>query len=186
MALPKSSRLVTCQKKLKKLLDEELRDIIVFGSLVKGGSAHDVDLALIVKEGADVSEKKKKVRNILGDKADIQVIDWKSIYSPLWLTLIKEGFSIKRGEFIHKLYSLKPQVLYKYSLVKLNPVQKVQFERGIKNVLGKEGKFLSRAVVLIPLEKKAAMMEFLKTWDVYYESQEYELLPVLRKEEFMS
>ncbi len=183
--MPKSSKLVTYQKKLKKLLDEELRDIIIFGSLVKGGSAKDVDLALIIKEGANFADKKKKIRESIGDKTDIQVINWKSIYSPLWLTLIKEGFSVKREEFFSHLYSFKPVVLYRYSLTKLNPVQKVQFERGIKNILGKDGKFLSRAVVLMPLEKKNAMVEFLKTWNIYYESQEYELLPVLRKEEFI-
>jgi len=27
--------------------------------------------------------------------------------------------------------------------------------------------------------------EFLKSWKIYYESQEYELLPVLRKESFL-
>ncbi len=76
-------------------------------------------------------------------------------------------------------------VLYKYSLQKLTNVQKVQFERGIKNVLGKEGNFLTRSVVLIPIHLKNSMIEFLKTWDIYYECEEYELLPLLRKEELV-
>jgi len=37
----------------------------------------------------------------------------------------------------------------------------------------------------VPIDLKNEMMEFLKAWDVYYESQEYELLPVLRKGDFL-
>ncbi|MBU1855028.1 MAG: hypothetical protein KKF89_04880, partial [Nanoarchaeota archaeon] len=114
-----------------------------------------------------------------------QVIDVESIHSPMWLTLIKEGFSVKKNKFLYETYKIKPVVLYKYSLKKLGNVQKVQFERGIKNLLGFEGAFLTRSVVLVPINKKNEFMDFLKTWNIYYESQEYELLPVMRKQEFL-
>jgi len=73
--------------------------------------------------------------------------------------------------------------LYKYSLNKLNNVQKVQFERGIKKMLGAEGIYLTRSVILIPITKKNEAIEFFQNWGIYYESQEYELVPFLRKEE---
>ena len=44
--------------------------------------------------------------------------------------------------------------LYKYPLKKLTNVQKVQFEKGIKMILKKEGNFLTRSVVLIHLNLK--------------------------------
>lgn len=173
------------QKKLEKLLDENLVDLIIFGSLVKNGSPQDIDIALLVreKEKIDTIELQKKMKEIIPKSIDLQILDIASIHSPLWLTLIKEGFSVRKNNFISALYKIKPVVLYKYSLQKLTNVQKVQFERGIKNVLGKEGEVLTRSVVLVPLQLKNRMMEFLKTWDIYYESQEYELLPLLRKEE---
>ena len=115
----------------------------------------------------------------------MQFINIESIYSPIWLTLIKEGFSIRKKKFLVEIYKIMPVVLYKYSLKKLNNVQKVQFERGIKSVIGKEGIFLTRSVVIVPINIKNNMIEFLKTWNIYYESREYELLPIIRKEEFL-
>lgn len=171
------------QKELKKLLNENIVDIIIFGSFVKEGTYKDIDIALITKEKNKV-DIKTKIKSIVKN-SDIQVLDIESIYSPLWLTLIKEGFSVKKNKFIYEIYNVNPSVLYKYSLTKLNNVQKIQFERGLKQVLGKEGKFLTRAVVLIPLSIKNEMMEFLKKWDIYYECQEYELIPVLRKDIFL-
>ncbi len=169
-----------CLKELKKQLNEELVDIILFGSLVKSGSPKDIDIALILKDTKNLLAIKKKIKEIINKETDIQIITLESIHSPLWLTLIKEGFSVKKEKYLHELYHLQPKVLYKYSLQKLNPVQKVQFERGIKLVLGTQGTFLTRSVVLI----KNRMMEFLKNWNIYYETQEYELLPLQRKEEW--
>ena len=173
------------QKKLRKLLDKSLIDIILFGSFVKGGFAKDIDIALVAKEKISLDNTKKKIKEILNKEADIQIVNIESIYSPLWLSLIKEGFSIRKNKFLFELYKIRPLILYKYSLKKLNNVQKVQFERGIKKVLGKEGIFVARSVVFIPINIKNEMMEFLKGWGIYYESHEYELLPVLRKEEFL-
>lgn len=173
------------QKRLKGLLDNNVIDIILFGSSVKGGSHNDVDIGLVVKEKIDFNSVKKRIKEIIKEEPDIQIIDINSLYSPIWLTLIKEGYSVKRGHFLSEIYKIKPMVLYKYSLKKLTNVQKVQFERGIKNVLGKKGIFLTRSVVLIPINIKNEFMDFLKTWNIYYESKDYELLPVLRKEEFL-
>lgn len=176
--------MLKCQKKLKSLLDEGIQDIILFGSLVKDGAAKDIDLAVLPGRHFDIQETKQKIRRLIGNKADIQIIDWNSVYSSLWLTLIKEGYSLKKEKYLSELYQIQPMVLYKYSLQSLNAVQKVQFERGIKKILGPENQFIARSVAMIPLSLKNRMMEFLKQWNIYYQSQEYELLPVLRKEEF--
>jgi len=173
------------QKRLKRLLDENLIDIILFGSFVKEGSANDIDIALILNKKIDINNLNKELKNILKEKLDIQIIDIKSIYSPIWLTLIKEGFSVNKRKFLFEIYGIKPSVLYKYSLKKLNNIQKVQFNRGLKKVLGKEGSLLTRSVIIVPLKMKNDVIEFLKKWDIYYESQEYELMPLLRKEEFL-
>jgi len=174
------------QKQLKKLLNENIIDIIIFGSFVKGGTANDIDIALILKNKTNnISDIKKKIEVIFKKKIDIQIITIDSLYSSIWLTLIKEGFSVKNNKSLVELYKIKPSVLYKFSLIKLNNVQKVQFERGLKKVLKDNGVILTRSVVLIPLVIKNEMVDFLKNWNIYYESREYELLPVQRKEEFI-
>lgn len=121
---------------------------------------------------------------IFNKNADIEIVD--SIYSQLWVVLIREGFSVRKNKFLFEIYRLEPVVLYKYSLKKLKPVQKVQFTRGIKIILkDTKGKFLSRTVVLVPLSKKIEFDEFLSTWNLFYETQSYELFPILRKGEIV-
>lgn len=159
-------------------------DIIFFGSLSKGGIPKDVDIAIVVRDNTEVAAVKSRVREFV-KKSDIHIVNIDSIYSPLWLSLMKEGFSVERNCYLHEIYGIKPVVLYKYSLTKLTNVQKVQFERGLKNVLGKEGVYLTRSVILVPVTIKSSVEDFLKTWSIYYESQVYELLPFMRKEEFI-
>ncbi|MFH1316781.1 MAG: hypothetical protein ABII01_04640 [Candidatus Woesearchaeota archaeon] len=184
MESQKSVKLKSYQKKLKKLLDRNILDIILFGSFVKGGIPNDTDVAIIVRNKERLEEIKKKIRSVV-KKPDIEIIDIESIYNSTWLTLIKEGFSVNKNKFIYELYNIKPSVLFKYSLKKLTNVQKVQFERGLKNVLKSGGTVLTRSVILVPIKIKSEVEDFLKSWNIYYESQEYELLPLMRKESFL-
>ena len=156
----------------------------MFGSFVKGKlEPKDIDIALLMKSQADITRIKDGIKSILMN-ADIEIID--SIYSPLWAVLIREGFSVRKNKFLFEIYGLEPVVLYKYSLKKLNPTQKVQFTRGIKKMLkDTRGKILSRTVVLVPLSKKIEFDEFLSTWNLFYETQSYELFPILRKGEIV-
>jgi len=181
MKSKKLLQITNYQEKLKNLLNNNIVDIILFGSFVKEGNPNDIDIAIVTREIDKVSETKNNIREIVKN-SDIQLVDIESIYSPIWLTLIKEGFSVKENKFLHEIYSIKPLILFKYSLTSLSNVQKVQFERGIKKIIDKDSKFIARSVVLISITKKNEMIEFLKHWNVYYESQEYELLPLLRKE----
>lgn len=160
-------------------------DIILFGSFVKGGSPNDIDIALLLRNKIDTALIKKEIKKIFQKEVDIQSVYLDSIYSSIWLSLIKEGFSVNKNKFLYELYKIEPKVLFKYSLGKLNNVQKVQFSRGIKKVLGDKGIILTRSVVLVPMALKNEFTEFLKTWNIFYESKEYELLPMLRKEEFV-
>ena len=186
MELKKSEKFQICLKKLRKLLSEykPLDDIVLFGSFVKGKlEPKDIDVALLMKSRADVIKIKDDIKSILIN-ADIEIVD--SIYSQLWAVLIREGFSVRKNKFLFEIYKLEPVVLYKYSLKKLKPVQKVQFTRGIKKMLkDTKGKILSRTVVLVPLSKKIEFDEFLSTWNLFYETQSYELFPILRKGEIV-
>lgn len=159
-------------------------DIVVFGSVVKGSiEPKDLDLALMLKNESDVIKIKEEIRSIFKN-ADIEIVN--SIYNPLWVVLIREGFSLRKNEFLFEIYKLKPVVLYRYSLKKLNPIEKVQFTRGFKKMLkDTEAKILSRSVVLVPLNKKIEFDEFLSTWNLTYETKSYELFPILRKGELI-
>ena len=159
-------------------------DIIIFGSIAKGSfNPKDLDVALFLKDDKSLREIKKELREI-EENVDIEIVD--SIYNLLWVILIREGFSIKKGKFLFEIYRLRPVVLYRYSLKKLTPVQKVQFTRGIKKVLkDSNSKILSRSIVLVPMDKKVEFDEFLNTWNITYETESYELFPLLRKDELI-
>ena len=185
MESKKSSEFKKYLKQLKKLLNDEVTDIILFGSFVKGGFAKDLDIAIIRKEEIDVINLKQEIRKIVHKDVDIQILGIESIYSSLWLTLLKEGYSIKKDSYLHDIYKIKPIVACKYSLAKLTNVQKVQFERGLKNMMKGNGEYITRSIVFVPIWMKNELEDFLKTWNIYYEAKIYELLPVMRKEEFL-
>lgn len=176
-----------CQEKLKKLLAKykELADIFVFGSIVKGkNNPQDIDVALFFKDKMPkelINSIKKEIKAIIDEEIDIEVLD---VYSQLWLVIAGEGFSVNKNRFMHEFYKVKPVVLYNYSLKKLNSTQKVQFTRGLNEMINStEGIKLTRSVVLIPLKNKIKFDEFLNSWSMMYETKSFELMPVLRKEE---
>lgn len=179
-------KLQNCLPKLRQSLNKykTINDIIVFGSIVKGSSEpKDLDVALLLKNESEITKIKDDIKKISTD-IDIEIID--SIYSTLWVVLMREGFSVRKNKLLSELYKIEPVVLYRYSLVKLTPVQKVQFTRGLKqNLKDTKAKILSRSIVLVPLSKKIEFDEFLSTWNLTYETQSYELFPILRKGELI-
>ncbi|MDD4878171.1 MAG: hypothetical protein PHO02_03990 [Candidatus Nanoarchaeia archaeon] len=182
-------KLKSLSQSLKPLLKkyETIEDIIFFGSFVKGKSKpKDIDVALLVctKDENSISKLEKEIEaGLLGMKADFTVFTLKEIYSEVWLSVITSGFSVSRGAFLREAYGIAPCKLYKYALTSLSPVQRVQFSRGLKAVSDETKSVrLSRAIVIVPLENSERFEEFLKTWDIDFETRRYELLPEYRKQ----
>ncbi|MFH1438961.1 MAG: nucleotidyltransferase domain-containing protein [Candidatus Woesearchaeota archaeon] len=169
-------------KKLKKLLgSEKIIDIIIFGSNAKGKlKPKDIDLALISEKEILINTIKDKIKKLTEKEIDIQIITLKDYDKFMWITLIREGFSVKHNKYLHEIYKIKPVVLFKYSLKQLTQSKKVMFERAIKNMryISK----LSNRVVLIPIESSEEFKDFLETWDMEFETEHYGLLPLVRKE----
>lgn len=165
-------------KKLSPLLkDERIVDLIVFGSAAKSKSLPtDIDIAILVKE-KDYSIV-KLIRDVI-PKSDVQLVSIDDIRSKLFLTLIKEGYSIKYKSYLCDIYGLKPVKLYRYDLKQLTLSKKVMFERGIKSIKGITK--LSNRVVLVPLLMTGEFEDFLRHWTLDIDSQEYELVPLMRK-----
>lgn len=174
-------------KKLRKLLKKyEIQDIIIFGSAVKGKTKpRDIDIALLVKEkDEDLIEKiENDIRKNIDYNVDFTVMSIEDVYSSVWLSLIKEGFSISKGKYLHEIYNIEPCILFKYNLKSLDRVKKVQFDRGLNEILkATKGTRLLRTIVVIPLEESFQFEEFLKTWKLEYEARRFELLPETRKQ----
>lgn len=169
-------------RKLKKLLNNKnLLDLIIFGSLAKGKiRPTDIDMAAIVEGEADKNRLRKEIKEIINKDIDLQIITIRDYTNFLWITLIREGFSVKHNAYLHKIYRIKPVVLYKYSLKQLTVSKKVMFERAIKNFEGLNK--LSNRVVLVLVENSGKFSDFLKSWGLDFDSEEYGLVPLVRKE----
>jgi len=166
-------------KKLKKLLNKEIIDLVVFGSFAKNKiNPNDIDIAAIVKERSDVKDLKKRLDEI--GKIHLQIVTPGDYDKFIWITLIKEGYSIRHNKYLYEIYNIKPTVLFKYNLKKLTPSNKVMFERAIKNF--KNIQKLSNRVVLVPIESSDEFRSFLRRWNIDIESSEYELLPIVKSE----
>lgn len=174
--------------KLKKLLNknENIIDLIIFGSLSKNKlKVMDIDIALLTKSKTNLKtdEIKRQIEEIIPAKEiDLQLFDIENYDRFLWITLIREGFSVKHNKYLHQVYGIVPVILYKYSLKKLTASQKVMFERAIKNF--QDITKLSNRVVLVPITVSDQFEDFLRSWNLDLDSQEYGLLPLVRKEDF--
>lgn len=78
-----------------------------------------------------------------------------------------------------KLHGLNPVVLYKYSLKQLTASKKVMFERALKNFA--DINKLSNRVVLVPIPLSGDFSSLLKNWNIDFNSDEYSLVPLVRK-----
>ena len=149
----------------------------MFGSLVKGKfKPNDVDIALLVKEKeiALVGE----VKEFLGKRnVDIELVSLEEFYSTrIGLTLITEGFSVKRDKFLKDILGLKSKKIYIYNIKHLTQSHKVLFGRGLNFVLNKiKAVKLGAGSVMVPLESSGEFEDFLARWEMKYNVKEYNI-----------
>jgi len=156
----------------------QIKDMVVFGSLVKGKNApKDVDLALVIdKKDITLVGEIKNQANI--KNLDLEMITPEEIYQTrLGLTLISEGFSIKNNKFLREVIGLLPMKIYTYEIRNLNQTQKVLFGRGL-NFIIKELKStkLGAGCIMVPIQETAKFEDFLDNWDLKYKTKEYLVL----------
>jgi len=172
--------LAELKKILKKLLKkyDAVKDIIIFGSFVKGGpSPKDIDLALIVEQ------KNTNLVNLIKREIDIskthlEFVIINDIYSsPLFLSLINEGFSIKKGDFLRNILKTKPMRLYIYDLTHLDKSHKTLFGIALKKNLKKiGGEKISVGAVLVPMQQTSYFEDFLDVWGMKYKTKEFTVI----------
>lgn len=157
---------------------KEIKDFIIFGSLVKGKYApKDIDIALVVdkKDISLVGEIKEqlKIKNL-----DIELVNPEDVYqSRLGLTLISEGFSVKSNKFLREKLGISPMKIYTYEIKHLTQTKKVLFGRGLNNLLqDTKAVKLGAGSIMIPINQSDKFEDFLDTWDLKYKTKEYLVL----------
>ena len=175
-------------EKLRKCLISEKRenifDIIVFGSLVKGKQTpKDIDVLVIflhgtLKERLDViQEIKNKLKTKIDANIDIKQALLKDIFSPEFLArtgILLEGYSITHNKKFCKILGFNSYTLFWYNLKDLSHIQKVKFnyilagrnQKGIIKIF--QGERLASGAVKIPIEHSIEFEEVLKKNKVNY------------------
>ena len=159
------------RKSLLKILKsyKEIKDIIIFGSLVKGRSnPEDLDLGLISKVKKELGLNQVHLELIFLDEL---------IYNTLFLSLVNEGYSVLKGKYLNELLGTKPKRLYAYDLIHLNQSQKTLFGKALRLTLVKtKGIRVSAGAVLIPLSQSSYFEDFLKAWEMKYKTREWTVI----------
>ena len=172
--------------KLKKELKNEVVDIFLFGSAVKGKSKpKDIDVCLIFKENVNLKSV-RKAQEILGDKYHVSSLQVNNFFTKphsLAKTLLLEGISIFCKRSLSEVFGLKSQLFYSYDLSGLKPSKKVSFVhlmrgRGkAEGLIAKgKGEFISKSAFLVTIEKDNEIREVLDCWEVKYKRKKVMLM----------
>ena len=168
------------KKNLKKILKryDLIEDIIIFGSFVKGRTMpKDVDLAFIVRE-KDVKLVHDIKKELIVNNAHLEFIKSDDVYSsPLFLSLINEGFSVGKDSFLRDSLKIRPMRMYAYDLKHLNRSKKTLFGLALKKALKKiKGEKISIGAVLVPIDQTSYFEDFLEVWSMKYKTKEWTVI----------
>jgi len=183
LKLPKELLLI--KKDIKKWINKKkIIDVILFGSIIRGKEKpRDIDLCIIINEKDEsksldlinslsrITDKNKRFKfqiNLLTEK---QFINGNTLTN----TLIKEGFSIKKGKKLAEIWEFESKSLFIYSLKKFSNTKRVKFHYvlkgryGQKGILGElKGEFLGTGSIIITSENEDKLKEVFDKWDVDY------------------
>jgi len=159
----------------KWLKRDEIEDIIVFGSAIKGKrDVNDIDVAVVFREFSE-----KLWRDI--NKTDGKYHFSKTMFSKLleeplfWGTLIHEGYSLKHKEMISNVIGMRPFFLFEYQLDNLSRTKRQILSHSLYGSGGREsflksvnGEKLGSRRVVVPSDKSEEMRSFFDTWNLVY------------------
>lgn len=176
MQSKKLPRFAELKKSLKKLLRRynSIKDIIIFGSFVKGrDSPKDIDLAVIVAE-KDLNMVTAIKEEVGIEDIHITLMEFEDIYSGgLFLSLLKEGYSLKEDDFLKNRLGIRPVRFYIYDLKHLDKSKKTMFGIALrKNLQKTKGEKIGAGAVLIPIEQASYFEDFLDVWGMKYKTKE--------------
>lgn len=172
--------MVILKKNLQKILKkyDSVKDIIIFGSFVKGKDRpNDIDLAFIVDK-RDLKLVPLIKKDLGLEKVHLEFLKAEEIYfHTLFLSLINEGYSVKKGKYLREILKTKPMRLYSYNLKHLDRSKKTLFGIALNKTLVKiGGEKVGAGVVLIPINQTSYFEDFLDVWGLKYKTKEWTVI----------
>jgi len=171
----------------KKIKEEDLYDLVVYGSIVKGKSyPKDIDIMGIFLEGSlkyrlEIMQKiKSKLEISYSIPLDVKSMLLTDFFKPEFLArqgVILEGKSLIDGKNIASKFGFKGYKLFTYNLAGLNNSEKTRYIYALSGRYGKgvleraKGTSLGKGVIIVPIENSLEFEEFLESWKISYKSQ---------------
>ena len=176
-------------KKFYRRYRSELKDIIVFGSVMRGKSdPKDLDVLMLFKKkiNKDIEYEFRKIASDVKNAAIISKTE--NNYTDTSFDaregVLFEGYSLIKNKLVSSEYGFTPLGLFVYQTQTLSNVKKTRFyyalngraaSKGIVDML--DGLRLSDNLIAFPLNKIEAAKEFFNFWEL-----EYKYVPVLMPE----
>lgn len=175
----KSQQILKLKSILKNNIKENIADIFIIGSSLKNKlRPEDFDLIVFFKEKnlKEVEEKLFDIKESLGIKdVHIEPLFAESLFEEkIILSILHEGFSVKRNKFLSELIDIKPYSIFSFSLENLSKVDKVRFAqtlygRNKDGLLNNEkGIVLGQGSFMVYVEKEELFKELMKKWKITY------------------
>jgi predicted nucleotidyltransferase len=165
----------------------EIKDILVFGSLIKGKEKpNDIDILVIFKKRV-IKDQEYQIKKILTrhyNNVSIISKTKKTITEASFdarESILFEAFSLLTKKNLAEEYGFLSFGLFKYNFSNWNKLQKTKFYYALNGRGSEEGIFqqlnsikLSDQTILIPLNKIDNFKEFLDSWKL-----DYKYIPIM-------
>ncbi|MEK6876138.1 MAG: nucleotidyltransferase domain-containing protein [Nanoarchaeota archaeon] len=178
--LLKNTKLMSKVYSIIKENEDEILDIVLFGSLVRGKEKpRDIDLLIIYKTKININldYRIKKEFEFIGFEVDLVSKNYKDLFESSFLAreaYIFEGYSLMQKKFIADGLGYNPMVLFKYDIHNLNKSQRMRFYYSLygRNTEGmikklKLNKFSER-IIISPVGESEEVKDYLNSWNIKY------------------
>jgi len=177
----KITQLAKISKSFCKQYKEDIKEIILFGSILRGKSVpNDIDILLIFFKtiNKDIEYELKKKLTLVFDNISLISKSQEQVYVSSFTareSIIFEGYSLVTEEFIASLFGFNSLGIFVYDTKKLNNTNKTRFyyalngrrkAKGITDAL--EAIKLSDNIIAVPLQNIEAAKAFFEQWNLEY------------------
>jgi len=177
--LLKNTKLISKIRSIAKE-NEEILDIILFGSAVRGKEKpRDIDLLVIYKTkiNSELSYQIKKEFEVTGFEIDLVSKSYSDLFKSAFIareSFLSEGFSLIQKKFIADGLGYKPLVMFRYDIKTFNKSQRMRFYyslygRNSEGMLKKLKLYkFSERIIISSIEESEEVKEYLNSWNIKY------------------
>lgn len=180
--LLRNKRFLSEIKNFYKKNSDEVIDILLFGSIVRGKEKpRDIDLLIIYKskENFDLNYQLRKIARKHYPNIEVTSRTYQKLFDPAFLaaeSFLSEGFSLIMNKHISKGLGYSPMTLFRYDLKGFSKSKRMRFYYALygrkkheEGILKKtQSVKFSDTVILTPINYAEETREFLDVWKINF------------------